>query len=48
MCNNFDEHFVKMARISHKHGMQLMRQGLPGAAFAKFVERDYFMQRARG
>lgn len=48
MCNSFTKHFVNMARLTHKRGIQLQRIGQPGAAFAKFVERDILMERARG
>lgn len=44
----YANHFVKMARIVHRRGLELQRQGQPAQAFAKFVERDLLMERARG
>ena len=40
-------HFVTMAKLSHRQGMALMRAGKPGMAFAKFCERSIMMDRAR-
>lgn len=48
MCNSFTQHFVAMARRANREGIKLQRSGQPGAAFAKFVERDLLMERARG
>ena len=44
----FANHFVNMARIVHRRGLELQRQGQLAQAFAKFVERDLLMERARG
>lgn len=44
----YASHFVNMARLVHRRGMELQRQGQPARAFAKFVERDMLMERARG
>lgn len=44
----YANHFVTMARLVHRRGLELQRQGLPAQAFAKFVERDLLMERARG
>ena len=44
----FANHFVNMARLVHRRGMELQRAGLPAQAFAKFTERDHLMARARG
>lgn len=41
-------HFVTLARRSHRQAMQLRKAGLPAHAFAKFVERDIQLERARG
>lgn len=44
----YAKHFVTMARLVHRRGMELQRSGQPARAFAKFVERDILMERARG
>lgn len=44
----YANHFVNKARLAHRRGLELQRQGLPAQAFAKFVERDHLMARARG
>lgn len=44
----YASHFVNMARLVHKRGLELQRQGYIGQAFVKFAERDILMQRARG
>lgn len=44
----YAKHFVTMARLAHRRGLELQRQGQPAQAFAKFVERDLLMERARG
>lgn len=48
MRNSFTQYFVTMARRANREGVKLSRSGQPGAAFAKFVERDLLMERARG
>lgn len=48
MLNTYTRHFVSMAKIAHRRGLQLQREGLPAQAFAKFVQRDLLMERARG
>lgn len=40
-------HFVAMARLSHRQGLALLKAGQPGQAFAKFCERSIMMERAR-
>lgn len=42
------KHFLTLARIAHRRGMQLRKAGLPAQAFARFVERDIQLERARG
>lgn len=44
----FANHFVSMARLVHRRGLELQRQGNPEQAFCKFVQRDHLMSRARG
>lgn len=44
----FASHFVAMARLVHRRGLELQRQGNLAAAFSKFIERDHLMARARG
>lgn len=42
------QYFLEMARRVHAQCLSLHRQGLPAQAFAKSVERQHFMNRARG
>lgn len=44
----FANHFVSMARLVHRRGLELQRHGDMAAAFSKFTERDHLMSRARG
>ncbi len=42
------QHFIVMARRAHAQCLSLHRQGLSAQAFAKSVERQHFMNPARG
>lgn len=41
-------YFLGLARRAHSQRMSLHHQGLPAQAFAKSVERQHMMNRARG
>lgn len=48
MPTGYRNHFVNMARLTHRRGLALQKAGQQAQAFVKFVERDHLMQRARG
>lgn len=40
--------FLTEAKVAHRRGMALRKQGLPARACVAFVERDHLMKRAKG
>lgn len=42
------KYFLELARRSHAQCLLLHRHGLSAQAFAKSVDRQHFMNRARG
>ena len=42
------EHFVKMAKFSHRRSMIMLKQGNILMYFQAKIEREYFMKMARG
>jgi len=41
-------HYVQLAIIAHRRGMSRKQQGNMNAAFSAFVQRDIFIEKARG
>lgn len=39
--------FLTEAKIAHRRGMSLRKQGLPARAHVAFIERDHFIKLAK-